>query len=213
MVIWPPRASSSPFSVEGARNYYFIAQCLAQKQEIAQFQGLFHSLSLTKPFYLFYDNCLMVIAIGSDHAGFELKEEIKAYLKELGIPYNDLGPQNSSSVDYPDYGEKVAEMVSKGTVKRGILICGTGIGMSIVANKFPGVRAALCNEPLCATLSRQHNDANILVMGGRLIGKVMARVILKTWLNTGFEGGRHESRLKKIAVIEGKNKRDVAPNA
>lgn len=154
----------------------------------------------------------MTIAIGSDHAGFELKEEMKAYLGDLGISYKDMGPQSSSAVDYPDYGERVAELVSNGKVEKGILICGTGIGMSIVANKFPGVRAALCNEPLSATLSRQHNDANVLVLAGRMIGKVMARVILKTWLNTAFEGGRHEARLKKITIIEGKNKTDAARN-
>jgi len=152
----------------------------------------------------------MTIAIGSDHAGVELKEEIKKFLEEEGVSFTDLGPHTEASVDYPDYGAKVAELVSKGEVQRGILICGTGIGMSIVANKFPGVRAALCNEPLSAFLSRRHNDSNILVMGGRLVGKVMAKEIVKTWLKAPFEGGRHELRLRKITVIEGKQKPDVA---
>jgi len=152
----------------------------------------------------------MSTAIGSDHAGVELKEEIKRFLEEEGVSFVDMGPDGTDSVDYPDYGAKVAELVSKGEAERGILICGTGIGMSIVANKFPGVRAALCNEPLSAFLSRRHNDSNILVMGGRLVGKTMAREIVKSWLGTPFEGGRHEIRLKKITVIEGKQKKDAA---
>jgi ribose 5-phosphate isomerase B len=151
----------------------------------------------------------MAIAIGSDHAGFELKEEIKKTLEEEGLSFEDLGPEGTASVDYPDFGGKVAEMVSKGRAERGILICGSGIGMSIVANKFPGVRAALCNEPLSAALSRRHNDSNILVLGGRLVGKTMAREILKTWLCTPFEGGRHELRLNKITKIEGKLESDA----
>jgi ribose 5-phosphate isomerase B len=150
----------------------------------------------------------MLIAIGSDHAGVQLREEIKAFLGERGVRCLDVGPEGAGSVDYPDYGLKVAELVAGGKAERGILICGTGIGMSIVANKVPGVRAALCNEPFSARMSRLHNDSNVLVLGGRLVGPVMALEIVKTWLDTPFEGGRHETRLRKIAVIEGKTKND-----
>lgn len=157
----------------------------------------------------------MLIAIGSDHAGLEMKSEIIAILKELGHIYTDYGTNLESglesgtpqSVDYPDFGEKVAMDVSTGKAESGILICGTGIGMSIVANKFPNVRASLCNELFSAKMSRLHNDANILVLGGRIIGKDLANEIVRTWLTTPFEGGRHANRLKKIALIEEKNKR------
>lgn len=148
----------------------------------------------------------MVVAIGSDHAGVELKEEIKALLMEAGLECRDFGTNDMKSVDYPDFGECVSVAVSKGEVERGILICGTGIGMSIVANKFPGVRAALCAEPFSARMSRLHNDANVLVIGGRVTGKALARDIAKVWLETPFEGGRHGDRLKKIAGIEKKVK-------
>ncbi|MDA8324995.1 MAG: ribose 5-phosphate isomerase B [Nitrospiraceae bacterium] len=150
----------------------------------------------------------MVIAIGSDHAGVGLKRELSAFLEKKGLDLIDAGPENPGPVDYPDYGEKVSLMVSSGRADRGILICGTGIGMSIVANKFPGIRAALCGEPVSARLSRQHNDSNILVLGGRLVGAVMALEILKTWLETPFEGGRHAGRLMKIQTIEEKVSRD-----
>ena len=146
----------------------------------------------------------MLIAIGSDHAGVELKRELSAFLEKKGVKLIDAGPETAASVDYPDFGAKVSEMVSSGQADRGILICGTGIGMSIVANKFPGVRAALCSEPVSARLSRQHNDANILTLGSRLVGSVMALEILKVWLDTPFEGGRHAGRLMKITTIEGK---------
>ncbi len=145
----------------------------------------------------------MIIAIGSDHAGADLKRELAALLESRGVALIDAGPDgSSSSVDYPDYGGKVSLMVSGGKADRGVLICGTGIGMSIVANKFPGIRAALCSEPLSARLSRQHNDSNILVLGGRMIGPVMAREVLEVWLDTAFEGGRHAGRLMKITNIE-----------
>ena len=144
----------------------------------------------------------MKIAIGCDHAGVELKNGILPILKELSIICEDAGAYEEVSVDYPDFGEKVSEMVSKGEVERGILICGTGIGMSIVANKFSGVRAALCHEEYSAKMSRLHNDANILVLPGRIIDKEKAAGIVKVWLSTSFEGGRHQKRLDKIKAIE-----------
>lgn len=146
----------------------------------------------------------MLIAIGSDHAGLEMKTEIIALLKELGSECIDYGTDTPQSVDYPDFGEKVSDAVSTGKTERGILICGTGIGMSIVANKFPNIRAALCNELFSAKMSRLHNDANILVLGGRIVGKDLAKEIIRTWMTTPFEGGRHLNRLKKINLIEGK---------
>ncbi|MCX8027673.1 MAG: ribose 5-phosphate isomerase B [Thermodesulfovibrionales bacterium] len=145
----------------------------------------------------------MKIAIASDHAGFEMKEVLKAVIiDEFGHTCIDYGPQNTQSVDYPDYAMKVALEVSNKNVDRGVLICGTGIGMSIVANKFPSVRAALCNDLYSAKMSRLHNDANILALGGRVIGKDLAKEILKVWLSTDFEGGRHIMRLNKIKPIE-----------
>lgn len=144
----------------------------------------------------------MKIAIGSDHAGFGLKQEVVEILKGLQHDVTDCGTDNTASVDYPDFGEKVARMVSKGEVERGILICGTGLGMSMVANKFPNVRAALCNDLFTARMSRLHNDANVLVLGGRVIGKDLATEIVKTWMMTPFEGERHMRRLTKIKKIE-----------
>jgi ribose 5-phosphate isomerase B len=142
------------------------------------------------------------IIIGCDHAAVGLKDIVKAYLVDTaGIDVNDIGTFNADSVDYPDYAIQVARAVSKGTYARGILICGTGIGMSMAANRFPHVRAALCNDLVSAKLSRQHNNANLLVMGGRLIGDVLATEILKTWLETPFEGGRHQLRLDKFDQV------------
>ena len=146
----------------------------------------------------------MTIAIGCDHAGIELKKEILSLLQELHLQCVDYGTDGPESVDYPDFGEKVSEAVSAGKIEKGILICGTGIGMSIVANKFPGVRASLCNELFTAKMSRLHNDANILVLGGRIVGKDLAREIVKTWVRTPFEGERHRRRLDKISLIEGR---------
>lgn len=146
----------------------------------------------------------MKIAIGSDHAGFDLKTDIIALLKEMGFECIDFGTNGPQSVDYPDFGEKVSIAVSKGEIDRGILICGTGIGMSIVANKFPNIRASLCNDLFTAKMSRLHNDANILVIGGRIVGKDLAREIVRVWLTTEFEGGRHLMRLEKIKRIEDK---------
>jgi ribose 5-phosphate isomerase B len=144
----------------------------------------------------------MLVAIGSDHAGLDLKKDVLDLLMDLGHEYADYGTDTPQSVDYPDFGEKVAEAVAGGKADRGILICGTGIGMSIVANKFHDIRAALCNDLFSAKMSRLHNDANILVMGGRIIGKDLARAIVNTWMKTDFESGRHLNRLKKISLIE-----------
>jgi ribose 5-phosphate isomerase B len=146
----------------------------------------------------------MKIAIASDHAGFELKQMINKFINELGFEVFDMGTASSCSVDYPDYAEIVAKAVSDGIYDKGILICGTGIGMSIVANKFKNVRAALCNDLFTAKLSRLHNDSNILCMGAKIIGLGLAKEIVKTWLNTPFEGDRHIMRLEKINLIERK---------
>jgi RpiB/LacA/LacB family sugar-phosphate isomerase len=146
------------------------------------------------------------IAIASDHAGRELKEDLKEYLSELGVEVADLGVDNDDSVDYPDYGVPVAERVCKGEVPKGILICGTGIGMSILANKFSGVRAALVGDVYSTQMAKEHNDANILVIGGRVVGKGLAREMVRVWLNTKFQGGRHQRRLDKITEVERKMK-------
>jgi ribose 5-phosphate isomerase B len=139
------------------------------------------------------------LAIGADHGGFELKQEVIQYLQTVKtVEVSDFGTATKDSVDYPDYGKKVSEAVSNKSVDRGILICGTGIGMSIVANRYPKVRAALCHDHFTARMSRLHNDANILVMGERVIGKGVALEVVKTWLETEFEGGRHQLRLDKI---------------
>ena len=141
------------------------------------------------------------IIIGSDHAGYALKEFIKAYLTGLGLAVEDCGAMSEASIDYPDIGLKVAQKVAADAGRRGILICGTGIGMSIAANRVKNVRAALCNEPFSAALSRRHNDANILAMGGRVIGTELAKEIVRVWLNTPFEGGRHQRRIDKLDRI------------
>lgn len=139
------------------------------------------------------------VIIGCDHAGYELKEVVKKQLLSLGFEAEDFGTQSEESVDYPDFGTLVARKIDKGEYKRGILICGTGLGMSMVANRFPGVRAALCNDLFSAIMSRRHNDANILVMGGRVIGSELAGEIVRAWLETRFEGGRHRKRLEKFS--------------
>ena len=143
----------------------------------------------------------MKIAIASDHAGYQLKEAIKKALESLHVEYEDLGPQGTDSVDYPDYARMVAEAVQAGA--RGILCCGTGIGMSIAANKFQGVRAALCQDEFTARMSREHNDANVLILGGRVLKDYgVVPGIVKVWLETSFEGGRHQRRLDKIRRFE-----------
>ena len=138
------------------------------------------------------------IIIGSDHAAYQMKEKIKAYIIKIGVDIEDVGAYSEDSVDYPDFGIKVASSISKGKFERGILLCGTGIGMSMVANKFPHVRAALCNDLFSAGMSRRHNNSNILVMGGRVIGETLAMEILKAWLETPFDGGRHQLRIEKF---------------
>ncbi len=146
----------------------------------------------------------MKIVIGCDHAGVELKNAVESLLKSLGYEVDDVGTMSEESVDYPDFATKVADAVSTRKDDRGIAICGTGIGMSIVANKYPGVRAALCHDSFTARMSRLHNDANILVLGGRVTGRDVALEIVKQWLATPFEGGRHERRIGKITDIEKK---------
>jgi RpiB/LacA/LacB family sugar-phosphate isomerase len=144
------------------------------------------------------------IVIASDHAGRELKEDLKEFLQGMGFETMDMGVNNDASVDYPDYGTPVAERVSRGEIERGVLLCATGIGMSILANKFANVRAALVNDVYTARMAKEHNDANILVIGGRVVGKGLAREIVKTWLETTFQGGRHQRRLDKIRELEAK---------
>jgi ribose 5-phosphate isomerase B len=148
---------------------------------------------------------IMQIGLACDHGGFELKEELKNYIKSLGFEPVDLGTFSENSVDYPDYGVLIAERISKGEMEKGILVCGTGIGMSIVANKFPGVRAALVNDLYSSRCSREHTDANILVIGGRIVGKELAKEIVRVWLDTAFAGGRHKRRLEKIEALEKQN--------
>jgi ribose 5-phosphate isomerase B len=148
----------------------------------------------------------MKIAIGCDHAGFELKEDLKAYLCEKGIEVRDLGTADGSPADYPEIGAAVAEFVSAGAIPRGILICGTGIGMSMVANRFRGVRATLCHDLYTARMSREHNDSNLLVLGGRLLGKGIAREMVKIWLETEFLEGNHRRRVDQIARLDEKSR-------
>jgi ribose 5-phosphate isomerase B len=142
------------------------------------------------------------IIIGSDHAGFPLKETIKLFLSDMEYAVTDVGTDSADCVDYPDFGVRVAERVSEGEFDRGILVCGSGVGMTIVANKFARVRAALCLDEEAARLSRQHNDANILVLAGRRTETETAQSITQIWLNTEFEGGRHQRRIDKIREIE-----------
>jgi ribose 5-phosphate isomerase B len=143
-----------------------------------------------------------MLVIGSDHGGLELKEEIKGLLLERGLAIEDLGTNNGDSVDYPDFGQAVARRVSEGSAEKGILVCGTGIGMSIVANKFPRVRAALATDVFMATMAKEHNNANILVLGGRVLQTQVAREMVSAWLDTEFAAGRHQNRLDKIAALE-----------
>lgn len=147
----------------------------------------------------------MKVAVASDHGGINIKNEIISLLEELGMEYEDFGCECGTSVDYPDYALPVAEKVAKGEFDRGILICGTGIGMSIAANKVKGIRCALCHDVFSAKATREHNDTNILAMGERVIGPGLAREIAKTWLTTEFSGGRHERRIGKITEYEEKH--------
>lgn len=143
------------------------------------------------------------IPIASDHAGFEMKEKIKAQLAALGYDVQDLGTHSPASTDYPDYAHPVAAEVENGTVKRGVLLCGTGLGMSYAANRHPHVRAAVAWTPEIAELSRKHNDANVLVLPARFVSEEDGIAILKKWLDTPFEGGRHERRVEKIELEDG----------
>ncbi|MGI6230218.1 MAG: ribose 5-phosphate isomerase B [Tractidigestivibacter sp.] len=144
-----------------------------------------------------------MIALGCDHGGYELLQEVKKHLDERGLEYKDFGTYSTESVDYPDYAAKVARAVQSGECERGILICGTGIGVSIVANKFKGIRAALCSDCFSAEATRQHNDANILTMGARVLGPGLALKIVDTFLDTPFSNAeRHIRRIAKITEIE-----------
>jgi len=143
-----------------------------------------------------------VIAIGADHGGVELKDVVAATLRERGEDVVDLGTSGGASVDYPDFARAVAERVSRGDAERGVLICTNGIGMSITANKCPGVRAALVGDATAARMAREHNDANVLVLGGGMTGNFHARELLRLFLDTPFAGGRHQRRVDKIAEIE-----------
>lgn len=144
----------------------------------------------------------MKIAIASDHAGFHLKTELLGTLREMGVEFDDLGTFDDKSVDYPDYGKKVAEGVAQGHYERGVLICGTGLGMAITANKVRGIRAITAHDVFSAKMSRMHNDANVLTMGERVVGVGLAAEVLRAWLETEFEGGRHQRRVDKMNALE-----------
>ncbi len=148
----------------------------------------------------------MKIVLASDHGGFELKETVKEHLLSNGYDVTDIGVYNTDSVDYPDYGKSAAEMVASKEMDKGIIICGTGIGISIAANKVKGIRCALCTNEYMARMSRMHNNANMLAMGERVLGKGVATDIVDVWLSTEFEGGRHENRVNKLMNIENTEK-------
>lgn len=147
----------------------------------------------------------MKIGIGNDHTALELKAEIIAFLEENGHEVVDYGTKSSESCDYPVYGEKVARAVAAGEIDRGILICGTGLGISLAANKVKGVRACVCSEPYTAKMSRAHNDCKVLAFGARIVGAELAKMIVDVWLNTEFEGGRHQRRVDLISAVEERN--------
>ncbi len=143
-----------------------------------------------------------MIALGSDHGGYALKEEIKKYLTEKEIPFADFGTDSEASCDYPEFAEKVCRSVLSGESEKGILCCGTGIGMSMAANKIRGIRCALCSEGYSAEMTRRHNDANVLALGGRVVGPGLALEIVEIFLKTPFEGGRHARRVSKVMALE-----------
>ena len=145
-----------------------------------------------------------MIAIGSDHGGYELKEHIKKHLEEKKSEYKDFGCYDESSVDYPDIAEKVCNAIISKEADKGILVCGTGIGISIAANKINGIRAAHCHDVYSAEMTKRHNNANVICMGGRVIGRELAFKIIDTWLDAEFEGGRHQKRIDKIHALENK---------
>jgi ribose 5-phosphate isomerase B len=155
---------------------------------------------------------MTVIALGADHAGFPLKEELKLWLTARGYEVLDFGTNSPDAVDYPDYAVLVAEAVSTGAASRGVLTCGTGIGMAIAANKVPGARAAACSDTESARMSRQHNDANVLTLGARVLPGESALAILETWLKTDFDGGRHSRRIDKLVALE-RLARNESPHA
>lgn len=146
----------------------------------------------------------MKVALACDHGGFRLKEHIAGFFREYGVEYNDFGTFSEDPVDYPDIALKVAEAVQNGDFERGVICCGTGIGVAITANKVPGVRASQCHDTFSARAAREHNNANVLTMGERVIGFGLARDIVKVWLEAEFQGGRHASRVDKISLIEQK---------
>ena len=146
-----------------------------------------------------------MLAIGCDHAGYELKQEIIRHLEEKGIACKDFGCYSEEAVDYPVYGKLVGHAVADGECEKGILICGTGLGISLAANKVKGVRAAVCSEPFTAKMSRAHNNCNILAFGARVVGAELAKMIVETWLDTEFEGGRHQRRVDMLMDIENRN--------
>ncbi|NAO99384.1 ribose 5-phosphate isomerase B [Halomonas sp. MG34] len=147
----------------------------------------------------------MKVIITADHAGMTVRNVVKDLLEEMGIDYEDTGCSCESSVDYPDYALPAAERIANGEFDRGIFICGTGIGMSIAANKVKGIRCALTHDMYSAKLTRQHNDSNVLALGERVIGPDLAREVARVWLETEFQGGRHENRIGKIGTYEGKD--------
>lgn len=155
----------------------------------------------------------MRVALGADHAGVGVKAEVRRLLDELRIPYEDFGAHNEDSVDYPDLAESVARAVSRGEFDRGILVCGTGIGMAIAANKVHGIRAAAVNDLDSARLSREHNDVNVLALGARIVSQDGVAPIVRAFLDTAFEGGRHERRIRKIAALEESQSSDPADDA
>ncbi|ATB38047.1 ribose 5-phosphate isomerase B [Cystobacter fuscus] len=144
----------------------------------------------------------MKVIIASDHAGLELRRELVKALQELRVEVDDVGPTSAESVDYPDYARLVCRAVTEASATRGVLVCGTGMGMAIMANKLPGIRAALCTDEFVARMARAHNDANVLCLGQRVVGAGLARSILEAFLATPFEGGRHQRRLDKIREAE-----------
>lgn len=147
-----------------------------------------------------------MIAIGNDHAGFELKDAVISVIKEFGLEYKDFGCYSTDKAEYPVYAQKAADSVASGECERGILICGTGIGISIAANKVKGIRAAACSEPFSAKMSRVHNNSNILAIGARVVGSELAKMIVREWLSAEFEGGRHQERIDQITAIENEKK-------
>ena len=142
------------------------------------------------------------IALAADHAGFALKEKVREYLQSKGLEVEDLGPPSAEPVDYPDFAEKVAKRVAAKQADYGVLVCGTGLGMMLAANKVPGIRAVPANDTLAARTAREHNDANVLTMGSRMIDAATMKKVVDTWLSTEFAGGRHQRRIQKIAALD-----------